>query len=861
MASNGAASGIDISLPGNPGNGNAPWAPGTGDRQPPNGAPATQPRNPNTISPDFYPHGKRSLSGIAVRAFCLGCALVLGLAGAALLAYHGSHLWRPCLFLSTLALFHFLEFYTTAAYNTPVAKVASFLLSNGDQYRIAHTMAFIETFVTSYFFPGYQSYIHPPWAIAIGVILIALGQTVRSIAMIQAGTNFNHMVQSSKNDGHELVTHGLYHYFRHPSYFGFFWWGIGTQIMLGNAFCFLAYTAVLWSFFKRRIFHEEKHLLEFFGNDYREYKARTRHCSTTSLPSPLLSPSRAGCRQQTSSPPASRSPTAMYRSRWADPPPTASKGAMSQSAAPSIKPSTPTVQPIANPGALKLKKSAVKILGAASHVPPPSTPSAASIPLPMTPPVSLSDKLEPLVAESFVSVPPMSNAKADSSQKEDSKSDDTSALIDALFARLNSKSPELSAPATSSSMALGNHQQVTPVESLPISAKATPINSSVPTEAASKQATTDILPKPVQAQTQPAGITQAELENEYMRRASAYVDALPDTKKGTPQLIKVVSHKMRVTYKPLTSMDVKEKDAIKARFAFAIANYLNKTLRKGPTECTVSSIKQKLEDVDGDFLRLCAILVEEKHMSLETLDDVTGLLKALLDILPKAELIIVPDMLGSKPVLEDPVDSMKTWPTQEKRDSIAAPRTCILKGVSAVTSINQLQALVWGGRLESISLPEPGSSNALVKFLTADGCKKYHADTVNGVEVGGDKKSAVVFVELADGPNSTNDVIQGCIDNGMTRCVRAIGKVDCTNTQLMELAKGESQVNKREVDCIKHGKNARGHDYIEFRFANIYHALSFRRELMDNEDWEHCNIGYAPDPCELATGVRYKDNE
>ncbi|EUC48002.1 hypothetical protein COCMIDRAFT_34565 [Bipolaris oryzae ATCC 44560] len=829
MASNGSSSGINISLPGNPGNGNGPWAPGTGDRQPPNGAPATQPRNPNIISQDFYPHGKRSLSGIAVRAFCLGSALVSGLAGAAILAYHGNHLWRPCLFLSTLALFHFLEFYTTAAYNTPVAKVASFLLSNGDQYRIAHTMAFTETIITSYFFPGYQSYIHRPWVIAIGVILIAIGQTVRSIAMIQAGTNFNHMVQSSKNDGHELVTHGLYHYFRHPSYFGFFWWGIGTQIMLGNTFCFLAYTAVLWSFFKRRIFHEEKHLLEFFGSDYREYKARTR---------------------------ASRLPAAMHRSRWADPPPTASKGAMSQSAAPLTKPSSPAVQPVAKPGALKLKKSAVKILGAASHPTSPSTPSAVSIPLPMTPTASLSDKLEPLVAESSISVSTISNAKAGPSQKEDPNSEDTSAQIDALFARLNSKDCKLSALATGSSMAFGNHKNVAPIEGLPSSTTATPV-----TESTSKQTTTDGLPKPVQETEQSTGITQAELENEYMSRASAYMDALPDTKEGTPQLIKVVSNKMRVVYKPLTSMDTKEKDVLKARFAFAIANYLNKTLRKGPTECTASFIKQKLEDADGDFLKFCAMLVEEKRMSLETLDDVTGLVKALLDILPKVELTIVPDMRGSKLVLEDPVDSMKTWPTAEKRNATASPRTCILKGVSAVTNINQLQALVWGGRLESISMPEPGSSNALVKFLTPDGCKKYHADTINGIEVVGDKKSAVVFVELAEGPNSTNDIIQGCIDNGMTRCVRAIGKVDYTDAQLMELAKGKSQVNKRVVDRIKHGKNARGHEYIEFRFANIYHALSFKRELMNNEDWGHCNISHAPDPCELATGVRYKDNE
>lgn len=27
---------------------------------------------------------------------------------------------------------------------------------------------------------------------------------------------------------------------------------------------------------------------------------------------------------------------------------------------------------------------------------------------------------------------------------------------------------------------------------------------------------------------------------------------------------------------------------------------------------------------------------------------------------------------------------------------------------------------------------------------------------------------------------------------------------------------------------------------------------------MDDEEWEHCSIGYAKDPCELARGVHYK---
>ncbi|KAI8942006.1 hypothetical protein NX059_000114 [Plenodomus lindquistii] len=233
-------------------------------------------RSSNVITQEFFPHGKRSLSGIAMRAFCLGGALILGLGLTMLFLYNESRLWRPCLFLATLSVFHFLEFYITAAYNTPVANVASYLLRNGDQYQQANTMAFVESFITSYFFPNWQARFHSPVVIALGIIMIAVGQYVRSTAMAQAGTNFNHVVQSRKNDGHELVTHGVYAYFRHPSYFGFFWWGIGTQVMLGNVFCFFAYVGILWYFFMRRITHEEKHLVQFFGEQYREYKEHTR---------------------------------------------------------------------------------------------------------------------------------------------------------------------------------------------------------------------------------------------------------------------------------------------------------------------------------------------------------------------------------------------------------------------------------------------------------------------------------------------------------------------------------------------------------------------------------------------------------
>ena len=53
-----------------------------------------------------------------------------------------------------------------------------------------------------------------------------------SAAMITAKANFNHVVQSDKKSNHVLVTHGLYGWSRHPSYVGWFYWSIGTQVML-----------------------------------------------------------------------------------------------------------------------------------------------------------------------------------------------------------------------------------------------------------------------------------------------------------------------------------------------------------------------------------------------------------------------------------------------------------------------------------------------------------------------------------------------------------------------------------------------------------------------------------------------------
>ncbi|CVL07847.1 protein-S-isoprenylcysteine O-methyltransferase [Fusarium proliferatum] len=226
----------------------------------------------------YFAGQPKSLSGIALRAFCLGITLACSaISMGAILFLTSSPAWRVPFFLFALSAFHFLEFWTTAEKNTLVASIGSFLLTaNWPGYAIAHSAAFIECAIVNLFFPNrhWAPYGTGPILLLLGLAMVTVGQYVRSVAMLQAGASFNHHVQTRKKDSHELVTSGIYSIFRHPSYFGFFYWGLGTQLVMGNVLCFFAYAAVLWLFFSKRIKHEEAKLIEFFQSDYVQYRKR-----------------------------------------------------------------------------------------------------------------------------------------------------------------------------------------------------------------------------------------------------------------------------------------------------------------------------------------------------------------------------------------------------------------------------------------------------------------------------------------------------------------------------------------------------------------------------------------------------------
>ncbi|KAJ6598951.1 Isoprenylcysteine carboxyl methyltransferase family-domain-containing protein [Mycena vulgaris] len=174
-------------------------------------------------------------------------------------------------FTAAWAAFHWGEYAVTAGWNFEKCSVDSFLLENGSMYHIAHGTALAEYLLTLYFKPALKSH---SYVSLVGIAMVVVGQGLRSGAMIQASTNFSHAVAFRKRDSHTLVTDGIYAWFRHPSYAGFFYWALGTQIVLQNPVSFILYSGVMWRFFYYRTRAEERALVTFFGDAYVQYRKR-----------------------------------------------------------------------------------------------------------------------------------------------------------------------------------------------------------------------------------------------------------------------------------------------------------------------------------------------------------------------------------------------------------------------------------------------------------------------------------------------------------------------------------------------------------------------------------------------------------
>lgn len=111
---------------------------------------------------------------------------------------------------------------------------------------------------------------------AAGCLLVAAGEALRKAAMLTAAGSFTHDLALRREATHRLVTWGPYALLRHPGYAGFAAWAVGTQLVLRNPLCAVAFAVAVSRFLTARVEAEEALLFRFFGVSYERYAARVK---------------------------------------------------------------------------------------------------------------------------------------------------------------------------------------------------------------------------------------------------------------------------------------------------------------------------------------------------------------------------------------------------------------------------------------------------------------------------------------------------------------------------------------------------------------------------------------------------------
>ena len=175
------------------------------------------------------------------------------------------------LYFITLCIYHYTEFFSVLLYHFEKLSCEYFLIDQSLSWIIATFVSFIETILETYYFNKYKKI---KIFFIIGLIMTIIGQIFRIGGIYTMKRNFTHKISYEKKKEHKLVKNGVFALTRHPSYFGFYLWSIGIEIMCCNPICFIGFTFILFYFFKNRILLEEKLLIQFFGEEYLEYKKK-----------------------------------------------------------------------------------------------------------------------------------------------------------------------------------------------------------------------------------------------------------------------------------------------------------------------------------------------------------------------------------------------------------------------------------------------------------------------------------------------------------------------------------------------------------------------------------------------------------
>ena len=113
-----------------------------------------------------------------------------------------------------------------------------------------------------------------PVPLFIGVLCLVLGLWLFHRAHADLGTNWS--ITLEVREKHQLVTHGIYRWVRHPMYLALLIYSLGQALVIPNWLVGPSYGVAMALLIALRMGREERMMREQFGKDYEVYQATTK---------------------------------------------------------------------------------------------------------------------------------------------------------------------------------------------------------------------------------------------------------------------------------------------------------------------------------------------------------------------------------------------------------------------------------------------------------------------------------------------------------------------------------------------------------------------------------------------------------
>jgi len=113
-----------------------------------------------------------------------------------------------------------------------------------------------------------------PIPLLTGALCLVLGLWLFHRAHTDLGTNWS--ITLEVREKHQLVTHGVYCWVRHPMYLALLIYSAGQALVLPNWLVGPSYGVAMVLLFALRVRREERMMLEEFGKDYEAYMATSK---------------------------------------------------------------------------------------------------------------------------------------------------------------------------------------------------------------------------------------------------------------------------------------------------------------------------------------------------------------------------------------------------------------------------------------------------------------------------------------------------------------------------------------------------------------------------------------------------------